>query len=184
MIPSDASALRLLVSNDALQRTYLTPDSNEAAYLIDYELGGVALNDPSQGLRVKTWTLQLVGDDVTIYADDVAATTLFTRTGITEISLAFDQNMRPFVAFVQDGQAKYWWYDTAEGAQVFSDLAAGAVTPRCCIDDKRPTENGTSDIILAYVLNNDVYFRAQRDRFTVEYLLKSGIDGRPSRPTI
>lgn len=158
---------------------FLEPDDIETpSSLVDYELGGVDLNDASQGLRVRNWRLRMVGNDVRINADGVPETTLFTRSGITELSLAFDQNMRPYVAFIQNGQAILRWYDTLAQQQVFLDLAEGTVTPRVCLDDKRPLQVGASDVILAYVLNDNLYFRAQRDRFEVEYLLQANVGGR------
>lgn len=167
------------LSSTAVAAEFLEPDDIETpSSLVDYELGGVGLNDSSQGLKVRTWRLRLVGNDVRINADGVPETTLFTRSGITELSLAFDQNMRPYVAFVQNGQSVLRWYDTLAQQQVFLDLAAGTVTPRVCLDDKRPLQVGASDVILAYVLNGNLYFRAQRDRFEVEYLLQEDVGGR------
>jgi hypothetical protein len=157
---------------------FLEPDDLETSSLVDYEFGGVALNDASQGLRVRTWRLRLVGNDIRINADNVPEVTLFTRNGITELSLAFDQNMRPYVAFVQNGQAILRWYDTLAQQQVFLDLDPATVTPRLCLDDKRPLQVGGSDVILAYVLNGNLYFRAQRDRFEVEYLLQADVGGK------
>lgn len=139
-------------------------------------LGGVALNDPSQGLSVQTWYLRADGGFAYIRADSVAETLLFSVAGtITEASLAFDQNMRPFVAFVEDGVAKFRWFDSTLGAQTISTLPGGCSNPRCTLDDNRLTQTNTSDIILAYVRAGSLYFRAQRDRYEVEYFLRSGV---------
>lgn len=167
------------LSTTAVPAEFLAPDDIEASSsLVDYELGGVGLNDASQGLKVRTWRLRAVANDIRISAESVPEVTLFTRSGITELSLAFDQNMRPYVAFVENGQSVLRWYDTLAEQQVFLDLAEGTVTPRVCLDDKRPLQVGASDVILAYVLNNNLYFRAQRDRFEIEYLLKADVGGR------
>lgn len=147
------------------------------APLIDYEMGGVALNNASQGLKVKLWTLYLEGHDVKVSADGVEPVTLFTRAGIRELSLAFDQNMRPFVAFMQYDEAWFWWFDTLDSTAKFTQLI-NAYSPRCTIDDKRTIAQNTSDIILAYVKDNNLYMRYQRDRYTIEYLLRSNINAR------
>lgn len=158
---------------------FIEPDDIETpSSLLDYELGGIALNDASQGLKVREWRLRLVGNDFRINAIGVPEVTLFTRSGVTELSLAFDQNMRPYVAFVENGQSILRWYDTLAQQQVFLDLNPGTVTPRVCLDDKRTLQVGASDVILAYVLNNNLYFRAQRDRFEIEYLLQESVNGR------
>lgn len=156
---------------------YFIPDTHTPPNpTIDFERGGVDIQNPSQGLMVKDWAVYIQGNDVMIAADDRPPVIWFTRAGVlTEVSLAFDQNMRPAVAFVEDGVAWLNWYDTAVANYVFTQLP-GAVTPRVCLDDKRPLQTGTSDIILAYIKDNNLYFRAQRDRFSVEYLLRETVN--------
>lgn len=171
MIPNESLSSLLMAS------TWLAPDNLDTGYLFDFELGGIGLNDPSLGMRVQTWTLQLRGDDVVISAENWPEEVLFTRSGVTELSLAFDQNMNPFVAFVEDGDAKFWWFDTNLPGTVFSNLPAGSSNPRCCLDDKRETQTTSSDIILAYILNDNLYFRAQRDRYEDQYLLRETLEG-------
>lgn len=145
--------------------------------LEDWEWGGVALNDPSQGLFVQIWHLTLEGDNVCIEAPSVPKTTLFTGADITDVALAFDQNMRPFVAYTQAGSAKFWWYDPTVQMMVTTDLP-GATTPRCTLDDKREFNTSGSDVILAYLKGRDLYFRMQRDRFTVEYPLATDVGSK------
>jgi hypothetical protein len=163
------------LSTTFVNAPFVEKSNNLNAPLIDYEMGGVALNDASQGLKVKLWTLYMDGQNVMVTAEGVTPTVLFSLPGIRELSLAFDQNMRPFVAFVQYANAKFWWFDTAVGHVVFTDLP-GAVTPRCTLDDKRLIAQNTSDIILAYVKANNLYMRYQRDRYTIEYLLRSNVN--------
>lgn len=143
--------------------------------LVDYEVGGVALGDASQGLLVREWRVQVLGPDVVIDYDGGAQQVMFSRPNITEVALAFDQNMRPYIAFVQDGTAWLWWFDTVPGAMVFSSFV-GAVTPRLATDEKRPLQLANSDVILAYVRAGGLYFRMQRERFQTEHLLASGVN--------
>lgn len=160
------------LSTQVVPGDFQTPDDLETSALIDYELGGIALNDPTQGLRVQTWTAVYDSgtSDLTLSAPSAGSTVLWNRPGITEISLAFDQNMNPFVAYVQSGQAKYYWWDTNLPGFTTTNLPVGSVTPRCCLDDKRETQTAASDTILAYVLGTALYMRRQRDRFTIDYL--------------
>lgn len=157
------------LSSRPIPGPYLPPDDRPYLPLEDYELGGIALRDPSQGLRVQVWTASMSGDDVMVTAPSVAPTLLFTRAGITEIGLAFDQNMNPCIAFMAGDQMTLWWFDTLAHAQVFTDFDGNS--PRVCLDDKRETQNAASDIIFAYMRSGGLYFRAQRDRFGVEYFL-------------
>lgn len=171
------------LSSTAVPADFIAPDDADPPNaLVDYELGGVALNDASGGLQDRVWTLRAEGDTGRVYvgAPGVGESLVFTALGITELSLAFDQNMRPFIAFVQNGRAKYRWFDTVIGENRISDLDPADETPRCCMDDKRgnQTSLGTNDIILAYVRGGDLYYRQQRDRFETERLLYEGVPGR------
>ncbi len=168
MLPGDGS-----LSGVAHIGTFLEPAGVRTVPLVDVELGGTALNDGVAGLYVQLWTVRYARPDVIVSAPTSPDTVLFSREGITELGLAFDQNMSPFVAFVQEGAAKYWWFDTQAGGHVFSDLPVGSITPRCGMDDKRDVLLAGSDIILAYVRGTNLYYRLQRDRYTVEYLLKT-----------
>ena len=145
-----------------------------------YEQGGIALNDASQGLLVKRWKVFYSTEDNGIYlsADGVSNTLVFTAANVRELDLAFDQNMRPFIAFVENGQAKYRWYDTQIAQNRITDLGVTDYSPRCCMDDKRgmQTSLGTNDIILAYMRGGALYCRQQRDRYEVEYLLHSNVN--------
>lgn len=140
--------------------------------LIDFEMGGVALNDASQGLRVKLWRVRVDGDVVYLGPDGGNEQPAFIRAGITSVALAFDQNMQPAVAFVQSGMAWLWWYDGSVPGMVFTSFP-GAINPRLTLDDKRPTQTSNSDVILAYLRAGSLYYRQQRDRYLVEYLLSS-----------
>ncbi len=154
---------------------FLPPDDLTNFLLMDYENGGIALNDPSEGLNYQKWILRYFPDteDMVVNAANSPPTILFNRPDITEISLAFDQNMNPFVAFVQAGTAVFWWWDTALGQTVFTNLPGGSRSPRCCIDDKRDDRSGTSDIILCYINNDILYERMERERYTIERTLQN-----------
>lgn len=176
MIPQNRLSTTVIFDN------LVTPDP-QPSNLVSRELGGVALQDPSQGMRVKVWTCTvilsgdpMIPDQVQVEAADVPAVTVFSALSITEVSLAFDQNMRPFVAFVSEGIAKFYWYDTViEGTRI-SDLPAGSTTPRCTLDDTRALQDGNSDIILTYIDDGNLYYRQERDRYTVAYLLYPDIN--------
>jgi hypothetical protein len=101
---------------------------------------------------------------------------LFSSPSIREISLAFDQNMRPAVAYMEGDQAKLWWYDTQVAGEVFTDLPAGSTSPKACLDDKREMETALSDIIVAYIRERGLRFRAQRERFLIEHTLAENLD--------
>ena len=169
MLPNSA------LSSQQILGEYLIPDNKKYYPLHDYELGGVGLNDPTQGLQYQVWECFLDGNTVKVTAPNTSPTTVLTDTGITSLTFTFDQNMRPFVSYIASGVAKYWWYDTQTSQQT-TTILTGATSISATLDDKRKNQSGTSDIILAYVKNNNLYFLAQRDRYLVERLLKTGIN--------
>jgi hypothetical protein len=144
----------------------------------DYEDGGIGINDASQGLLYQQWKAQLVGEEILLSAPNTPEFTAYTGTNITEISFTFDQNMRFTLAFIQAGQAKLFWYDTTVSSMVVTVLASDVVNPRLTLDDKRINQSASSDIILAYKRGTGLYYRQQRDRYTIEYLLATGITQR------
>ena len=153
-------------------------DATPEGMLQAYEMGGVALNDSTQGLNLKLWELNLLrseeedGDDSVVLSSPGFSAVVFTGTGITEIDLAFDQNMETFITYVQNGQCRFRWYDATIPGIVTVDLPAGCRTPRCCLDDHRDYQTGASDIVLMYMRGSYLYMRKQRERFLVEYTIK------------
>lgn len=146
-----------------------------ADLLVDYEQGGAALQDASQGLRVQLWTLRYEDGDFLLSAENVPETVLFSRPGVEQIGLAFDNNMAPFVAFQDSGGVAYRWFDPTQEQFAISDyLPAGSHDPRCTLDEKRELLDQYRDIILAYLRDGNLYYRQQRDNYGTERLLESG----------
>jgi hypothetical protein len=155
---------------------YLVPDDYPITKYVDYEQGGISIQDPSQGLQVQIWKLEYTSNRVMLSAPNTPRRILFSSPNIREISLAFDQNMRPAVAYMEGDQAKLWWYDTQVAGEVFTDLPAGSTSPKACLDDKRDMETALSDIIVAYMRDKGLRFRVQRERFLIEYTLAVDLD--------
>lgn len=151
---------------------WTVPDDRVTTPIVDYERGGIALNDTSQGLRVKNWKAWLDDKKVMVQGEgDAFSTELFEENQITELALAFDQNMRWSIGYVAAGVLKLRWYDSNVNARVVT-VFTEARNPKMALDDKRPLADQTSDMILAYIRGNELYYRQQRDRFTVERMLK------------
>jgi len=162
-----------LLSSTPLPAEWLPPDDIERDdMLVDRELGGTGLNNPNDGLMVQAWRAWVDGNDVRIATEAAAllgdpGIVLFSDPGITELSLTFDQNMRPAVAYVAAGMAKLRWYDSVPGAQVTTSFP-GVTSPRASLDDKRPKQLGASDVVFVYLRDGEMFERQQRDRFGVE----------------
>ncbi|HEY0662579.1 MAG TPA: phage tail protein, partial [Lysobacter sp.] len=160
-------------------------DRNE--YLRDYEVGGIALNDGTQGMQVRQWVARVVAEEVDgvvgsrIEASNDNGVTwnpLLTRPGVrvTEICLAFDNNMNPFVGFVEEGGAAYrWWFDSISGVQTLTLLPAGTRSPRACTDEKRRVLQADTDICFMYIRGTKLFVTYQRERYATEHELATGL---------
>ena len=178
MIPED------VLSTDVIKRNFFGARGLPISKIIDYEDGGIALNDASRGLLYQRWRARLLNPGTTdshviLDAASVAPTVILELPNITEISISFDQLLRPAIAFVRSDVAYLQWYDSVPGEYVIDEIGYGIITPRVTMDDKRfiaTQANQVNDIILAYVRSGNLYYRQQRDRFTIERLLKTGVN--------
>lgn len=165
---------------------YLAPmnTDNFISQTTDVKLGGIAISDGSQGLQVQNWFLNVTNvglstSAVTLTDSSGNLTNLFSAPGITWARLAFDQNMRPVVNFLGSLGSGYYWFDpTIPGITITYFAPATNIGKVCCsMDDNRAIEvnAGLSDVIMAYVANNNLCYRQQRDRYTIEYVLYTNI---------
>ena len=154
-------------------------DARKWTPLVDHEMGGRYLNDPTQGLRVQEWRVEYYNQTVYLSnAMDPGRVALFAMSGIREVSLAFDSSMSPFVAYMKEvgGALKYeswfWWFDATIPGFTHVKLPDYSYYPKCCLDDKRPLADavGIRSIVLGYMRNNNLYTRQQNDRFNAEVL--------------
>ncbi len=142
----------------------------------DWEVGGIGLGNTSAGLLYQVWHafLEIDEDDVgSIYveAPNTAPVFIFSGLGITNIALAFDQNMRATISYVQLGISKIYWYDPIVPGMVHSNLPAGAGIPQMSLDQKRPFNIADSDICVVYRRSGNLYLCYQRDKYATEILL-------------
>ena len=170
-----------VLSTREMPSTFLYPDGIVNNKLTeDYEMGGVALQNPSQGLRVKPWYGFWETTDNTVYLKpDITGTpvAIFEEADVFELAFSFDQNMR-WVAgtFTTDGTFRLRWYDSSVANYVIT-VVNGLTSFRLCHDDTRAASVslGFSDVLLTYIRNNNLYVRIQRERYGGEHLLQSNL---------
>lgn len=171
MLPQD------VLSDQSVEAPFIGGRALPVKNEVDYETGGVAIQDPSKGLNYQVWRARILNDktQIVVDAENVGEAVLVTGFNITEVSLTFDQNMQPVVAYVEDRQAKMLWYDATIPSNVTLNLT-GAITPRVSLDDKRDNQSLASDVILAYLRDGSLYQRKQRERYDTERLLAANIN--------
>lgn len=164
-----------VLSTTPVAAAFIGAAMNPITRTLDFEDGGVAPNDPSMGQMYQVWQAVIRDEKIYISAPNTPEFEFYSGTAVTDVSIAFDQNMRLHVAWVDD-ETFYWrWFNTLTGQMETTNFGTGYLTPKCTLDDKRSTQSGGSDIILAYVkADGKLYHRRQRDRFGVEYLLADG----------
>ena len=151
----------------------LNPRSKAYALTESWESGGVGLSDTSQGLVSHTWRAWTDSKAIYIQRSDLSndtAKTLLATPNITEIDLTFDQNMQPVLTYVSGGIAKLYWYDTVSQSQTITDFP-NVQNPRVSLDDKRAFNTANSDVIFAYINNDQLCCRYQRERYGIEHVL-------------
>lgn len=162
-----------VLSTTPVPAPLLQPDSwNKSPYL-DFEKGGVALLDTSQGLDSHIWKAWI--DDGNIFVnridlnDDSAHYMLYAK-GARYVGLAFDSNMNVAITYQQGSSVFLYWFDTSVSHYVTTEFP-GCRSPGITLDDKRAGQSATSDILLFYIRLDKLYFRMQRDRYLIEYHL-------------
>lgn len=166
------------LSTTTLEADFLEPDDRDReTSLIDYERGGLALGDTSLGIDYQIWVAEVAEDrgSISVYPEDTPgmSTVVVTDAGISDVSLAFDQNMNVTVAYVSN-KPKLYWFDTSIQSYTtteFDDHISQYVT----MDDKRDAATGQAynDVLFFYIKGSALYYRQQRDRYTVQYTIKT-----------
>lgn len=165
-----------VLSSQTIRSTFKYPRNIPREDLVDYSLGGVGLNDASEGLETNAWRGSLSDGEITLETTGVEPVVVFTNPSVIRFSFTFDQNMNPFIAFDTENTSHYYWFDSLTSDYVLSTLPVGSKYATAALDETRNRLTGTSDVILAYLRDGSLYFREQRDRYLNEYLLESGLD--------
>ena len=164
------------LSTTLVDDTYIPPEGFiRNSFLHDKEGGPIAVTDTSGGMNAQDWTMTVSPAFEVVLTPDVGAPySLNTITGAKQASFCFDQNARPSIVWVTDTTTYLYWYDSAVGNFVTTDLGADVISAMLSLDDKRALEVSDNDIILWYTKETSpsvwqLYHRLQRERFTIEY---------------
>jgi hypothetical protein len=169
-------------STTVVEGDYLPPEGIATHPITNYERGPIAIEDTSEGLLYQNWMLTWDSGtgDVTITPETTGSPVVVLNIPlIIFISFTFDQSGRASFAYMTDTSSYLYWYDTALGQTVTTDLGSDVYTPVLYLDDKRSTQNGVNDMMLYYTKEEGggtwaVYSRLQRDRFLTEYEMETG----------
>lgn len=152
---------------------FTAPKNRHHNMQVAFSDGGKTYGSVADGVTGYVWKAWIDGDAVKLRREDLGDTrTEFTASGLTQLDLCFDQNMRPFFAYVLGGVAHYRYYDFDTNTYNAVSLVDPAIRfPRCALDDPDPANAPQSDIILGYTRNGNLCYRIQRERFQKEYIV-------------
>lgn len=166
MLPDDT------LSSHSFPYSVLGGRANGIGDLLDYETGGVGIQDPSLGLTYQTWRARYIAGHVVLDAPNVSTPiVVFTGDGVTEISVSFTENMDYVLAYVQNGTAYLKWPNG--GSYTTTSFGTDMKHPKVSLDEKRPIESNIADVLLAYIRDGNLCVRKQRDNYGVEIILSS-----------
>lgn len=143
-----------------------------------YQEGPIGLADSSQGLQAQIWRGRLIGDTFYVTSPTTVETPLFDRRGIRQVSLSFDQNGRPLVAYLIEGDLWLYWHSTVERRFVHTLLESGVRDGHVILPDKRAFQLENSEVGVYYTKGDQLLWRRQLERYETAHLLLQGIGGR------
>lgn len=151
---------------------FLPPTLINKNRMRDAELGGVGINNPSEGLMVQDWTFFVDADVIKCFApNQTSPHTITSGNGIIEIAGAFDRNMNPCVAYIDNTGAYLYYFDTVTLGYIRLPIN-GARSLGLTQDDKRPDASTWSDVVLTWIGEGNVaYYSFQRDRFLISHAI-------------
>jgi hypothetical protein len=158
MIPNNAFTTQPIVS------AFLPPKDEPYQPLTSKSRGGVALNDASQGRDYQNWVVSYDGANILVAPQGGSTAFTLTVAGVLSVSLAFDNNMNPVIAWMDAVGAKLYWFNNV----TFVTTPFAATSCRVTIDDVRDFYNADSDVIFAYTNAGTLYWRQQRDQYAIQ----------------
>jgi hypothetical protein len=163
---------------------YFPPDDIAHGLLQVIEAGPVAVGDSSGGQTFQDWILTWDNGtgDFTITPQTSGSPVVVTNAaGVIQLGLAFDQNGQPSVCYNTATNGFLYWFDSSEPGFVTTDFGSSVLSLSLTLDDKRDRQTQVNDVILWYTKvgasDHDLFNRIQRERYTEETLMATGVLG-------
>jgi hypothetical protein len=108
---------------------------------------------------------------IQVQPSDGSVVFTMTASEVLTISLAFDANMAPVIAWTTPTDANLYYYDTLTSTYI-TRVFSGITSCRVCVDDPLKFYTSQSDVIFGYTINGNLCYRQQRDRYNIEYIIQ------------
>jgi hypothetical protein len=138
--------------------------------------GSLELGVGDTGINAGDWTGR-VDAGVLVITSPLGVETSVISVGVIEsITFAFDRTMRPTVCWNTKLNGAYlYWFNSLSAA--YETLHLPTVrNAMVAHDDTRDWSSASSDVLLAYQVEDLVCYRQQRDRYQIEYVIAVGIE--------
>jgi len=141
----------------------------------ELELGPSALNDSDGTIKDFWWLFNFNGTSVTASRynhfdeafDDEQI--IFYVDNVKRLSATFDQLGRPMVFYETVlGELRLYWFDPVLVENTTTVFGVGSY-PFSTFDIRWDTSNARSDNMLFYIRDGGIYYRLQRDRYSIEH---------------
>lgn len=169
MIPENRLSTQVMLSEWMITK----PDS-EFTRTEGYEYGPLAPYNTESELDAVVWKYTYKNNTVFIQRDgEETKIEIDTINDATDLSVCFNQAAQPVTVYMTAGTTFLKWFDTNTQEYVVTDLGSGLSSPKVVLDIK-DKKSSQSDVVLFYFRNNQTLCaRYQRDRYSIEYTLKS-----------
>ena len=137
-------------------------------------LGPVDVSVSNNNLTVKWWLFELIDNVFKLFHYDeigsnwVYHSDLFTPVGCVSFAAAFDQLGKPLLFNDTGSELLLWWFDPTTSTHVSTVFGEGS-HPFATFDLKYGVDTEYSDVLLFYMRSGAIYYRMQRDRYSIEY---------------
>lgn len=132
--------------------------------------GGVALNDGSLGRMVRYWEVSYDGTNINVNPEGDPVVFFIAQSNVESVSLGFDASMSPILGWQSAGTSNVYFYNGITSSYQTTTIS-GTTSCRVFLDDPRDFNAADSDVMIAYTKNNTLYYRQQRDNYTIEYTI-------------
>lgn len=139
--------------------------------------GGAQLNDAQLGINVQDWDGRVLSDVFYVSSPTHAESSIIPVVGAKTATFAFDRNMQPVVCWNTDTNSKLYFFNSLTD-QFETMVLTGIKRAMVFHDDVRDSATARSDVLMVYQKNTGLYYRQQRDRYAVEYLIRSIVAGQ------
>lgn len=144
---------------------------------VSYDDGPVAIQNPSKGLLFQVWRARYISDTVYLAAPNYPETPFFTKRCIQSISLSFDQNGRPLLTYLHEGNLYLYWHHTVTQKYEHTLINTNVTSHHVSLDVRTPITILVSQVVIGYIKDNNLYYAWQKDRYAVDYLVARNVNG-------